>query len=203
MEDNLKTKYSENDLPSSSVASKTHKPDIRTKTPKRWECLAGEAFNDAKDYVVHDIILPAIRDLVYDTIGGVLYGSASRNRSVARPTSNTQYSTYYSMRNSRRYPSPGYDDRDIIYAAKARRSKTSYNDIIFNNRVEADEVLDVLLYNIEKYGRVSVADLLNECGIEPDYTDHDFGWDALGTARVARTRDGGYYLVLPKPISIK
>lgn len=75
--------------------------------------------------------------------------------------------------------------------------------IIFDNRGEAETVLEHMDDIIAKYGYCSIADLYDLVGYTSDYTDTKAGWtDLRGVSSITRDRYG-YTLKLPKPVTIK
>lgn len=74
---------------------------------------------------------------------------------------------------------------------------SSYNDIVFSNRGDAEEVLSGMLEILEHFEVVSVADLFDLAGFSFKYTDDKYGWTNLQDARVDRVC-GGYVIRLPK-----
>ena len=77
----------------------------------------------------------------------------------------------------------------------------SYNDIVFSNRGDAEEVLSEMLEILEHFEVVSVADLFDLAGFSFKYTDEKYGWTNLQDARVERVC-GGYTIRLPKATNI-
>ena len=73
----------------------------------------------------------------------------------------------------------------------------SYNDIVFSNRGDAEEVLSRMEELLERFEVVSVADLFDLAGFSFKYTDDKYGWTNLQDARVDRVC-GGYVIRLPK-----
>ena len=78
---------------------------------------------------------------------------------------------------------------------------SSTNDIIIENRGEAEDVLSRMDELIDQYGLVSVADLYDLVGINGNYTDNKYGWFNIRTASVVRVRDG-YMIKLPKAVPL-
>lgn len=174
----------------------------KVKTKKKTEIrkfadvfIAEDAAN-VKSYILMDVLVPAVKkaisDIVQDGVSMILYGSAnggSKNR-----YGNASYVSYrsYSDRDRR-------DDRRNDYARN--RSRYDFDDIILDDRGEAEEVLTRMDELIDTYGIVSVADLYDLVGISCDYTDNKYGWTNIRNAEAIRVRDG-YMLKLPKPLPI-
>lgn len=149
------------------------------------------SFLSAGEYVLKDILIPAVKntlsDIVQNTVDIILFGEARERRSRRDNNTYISYSSYA-------------DDRD-------RRQVYTYrnkiiDDIILDTRADAEDVIDNLIDYIDKYGVTTIADLYELIGKRAEYTDNDYGWKDLSTARVRPVREG-YLLELPRPISVK
>ena len=96
-----------------------------------------------------------------------------------------------------------YDDREHRDSGSGNRTRSGYeyDDIIIENRGEAEDVLSRMDELIDQYGLVSVADLYDLVGINGNYTDNKYGWFNIRTASVVRVRDG-YMIKLPKAVPL-
>ena len=154
--------------------------------------VPGDVAN-VKSYVIMDVLVPAVKkaisDIVTNGIDMILYGESGRTRKNG-PASRVPYSQYYDRDRVRR-------DREPV----APRANYSYNDILLDNRGEAEEVLARMDELVATYGMVSVADLNELVGITGNYTDNNYGWTNIKSAYVQRVRDG-YLLKLPRAIPI-
>lgn len=154
--------------------------------------VPGDVAN-VKSYVIMDVLVPAVKkaisDIVTNGIDMILYGESGRTRKSG-PASRVSYSQYYDRDRVRR-------DREPV----APRANYSYNDILLDNRGEAEEVLARMDELVATYGMVSVADLNDLVGITGNYTDNNYGWTNIKSAYVQRVRDG-YLLKLPRAIPI-
>lgn len=159
---------------------------VKTKKKNKFaNTFISEDISSVKEYILMDVLLPAIKKAISETITGgidmMLYGE-TRNRSTKG--SKVSYSKYY-------------DDRDRGYERRRTRIGYEYDDIVLESRAEAEEVLNSMDDLLERYGIVSVGDLYDLVGIQGNYTDNKYGWTSLRSASVHRTRDG-YLLKLPK-----
>lgn len=154
--------------------------------------VPGDVAN-VKSYVIMDVLVPAVKkaisDIVTNGIDMILYGESGRTRKNG-PASRVSYSQYYDRDRVRR-------DREPV----APRANYSYNDILLDNRGEAEEVLARMDELVATYGMVSVADLNDLVGITGNYTDNNYGWTNIKSAYVQRVHDG-YLLKLPRAIPI-
>ena len=146
-----------------------------------------ETGKDLADYVIFDIVIPGIKDAVANTVQRMLFGGSG----YAVPTKNhTNYSTYARVRNS--------EYRDAPPAlSRSSRATHRFDDIIFDERAEADLVLERLQDLIDTYGSATVADFYDLVGCSDDYTDRNWGWTSLRGAGIRRLRQG-YSLDLPR-----
>jgi hypothetical protein len=78
------------------------------------------------------------------------------------------------------------------------RAKHDFDEIVLDQRAEAEEVIDRLYDVVNKYEQATVADLYDLVGLSSTHTDHKWGWTDLRGAGVSRIRDG-YLLDLPDP----
>lgn len=183
---------------------------IRRKTPvgKRLAhtFLAGDA-KTAKQYVVFEVIIPSIRDMVVSSFNTwtekIIYGegrSPSR-RGGQGPLGRFDYnglSSRQSHQSSMRRD-PREDPRRPSMTRYARVTH-NFDEIILATRQEAEEVIDRLFDIISRYEACKVSDLYELVGETPAYTDDKWGWTDIRGAGVTRLpRGGGYLLDLPRP----
>lgn len=168
---------------------------VRSKKKNELNKLAdvfiAEDISNVKSYILQDIIIPAIKtaisDVVTNGIEMILYGETGKTKKST--SSRVSYRDYYSS-----------NDRKSSNSSASRRSY-SYDDIILDNRAEAEEVLVRMDELIEAYGVASVGDLYDLVGLTGDYTDNKYGWTNLRSAQAVRVRDG-YLLKLPKALPL-
>lgn len=155
--------------------------------------------DDAKgvfDYITFDVIIPAVKDLASDAFSQMvdrfLYGDSQRSssrRTSSRPSGSAGYVSY------NRFSSSRPDDRPPL----PRRATNDFDDLVFQTRAEALEVLDQMNDVIEKYGVVTQADVYEMAELSPQPIDHKWGWSDLSGARVTKVRDGHMILIPRKP----
>lgn len=161
---------------------------------KLAKAIFAEDVNDVKEYLVWDVLLPALKDTISDLfkkgIDAMLFGD-SRPNTVKRSgsTSKVSYSSYYEREKER---------KNRGYRRYNRRAGHSFDDVIFERRNDAENVLEQLVDITYQYGLCSVADFYELAGIDSEYTDEKWGWGELSEARVERVRNG-YIVNLPKP----
>ena len=152
------------------------------------------------DYLMWDVAIPAVKDLINNLVTNgisiLLYGNAKpRNIDRNRQVSRVSYGRYYEERTPRS-PSYSYNSRAAM----------SFADVTFKTRNEAEMVLSEMVECIDMYDFVRVSDFLTLSNVSEDeihFTDHNLGWDALGSVEVVPVHVHGgtrWALTLPKPI---
>lgn len=170
---------------------------VITKKKSKMSKIAGEFISDDANnvgsYIWKDVLVPTIKrtisDIITDGIDILLYGESRRGskRSTADRVSYTNYSS--------RDRGPARNDR---YALS---SGYSYDDIILENRGEAEDVLTRMDELMETYGLVRVADLFDLVGKSCSYTDNKYGWTNIRNAEIVRVREG-YLIKMPRAVPI-
>ena len=183
----------EANLPSEKKVEKVVTGKVITKKKssigKVADNFINEDMNNVKNYVLIDVLIPAIKkaisDIVTNGIDMILYGETGRSKK-----SSTSYIPYNKYSDNRR------DDR---YSGSGIRSRSAYyiDDIVLESRGEAERVLDQMDDILDVYKNVSVLDLYELCGIRTEPTDNKYGWTDLRNAEIIRVRDG-YLLKMPK-----
>lgn len=192
------------------IVTKTFKDSmvIRKKSPmKRFtESFLGEGVTNISGYIVNDILIPATKNIMSDSMGyffdslldgfeSLLFGEP-RSRHLRREINRGGQPLIRYDRISYKEP----DRRESMH--RRNRTRHDFDDIcIFKTRNAAIEVRDLLLERIETYGFATVANLYDLLDMTSNYTDEKYGWDNLSTSKIRPVREG-YLLVLPKPILI-
>lgn len=175
------------------IIAGTVKSKKKNEIQKFADVFISEDVTNVKSYILLDVLVPAIKkaisDIVTNGIDMILYGGSGGNKKSST-ASKVSYRNYYERENDRR----DYN---------SSRTKTGYNydDIILDNRGEAEDVLSRMDELISTYGLVSVADLYDLVGVTGNYTDNKYGWTDIRSAQVVRVRDG-YLIKLPKALPL-
>ena len=156
--------------------------------------------SNIKEYIVKDVIIPTIQktivDLVNDTTAMMFGVKPSRGGSSSSDR----------FRGATNYVS--YSDNGRSQNSRSSRNEGAYtigDDLFFDSKIDAENVLQAMFDIVETYDTVSVAELYECAGSNSrNYTDTRYGWSIkeLTGADVIRTRDG-YSIKLPKAICIK
>ena len=152
---------------------------------------------DAKSVGSHlfdEVVIPGLQRLLSDAVKNGIDWIIWGIKGGSKPSSgvgNVSYSKYY--------------DRTRPPVAPASYSKPAaytINEVTFDNRGEAEEVLMRLCEEIDRYQMVSIADFYDMISQKHSYTDLKYGWKDLSTAEVVRARDG-YSIRFPKVIPLE
>lgn len=171
---------------------KVIKGDVKTSSTKKNK-IASEFVKEepsyVRDYIVGEVILPAVKNLVADIINNAtqmfLFGKVSGR----------------SDRDSRtRYSSRAYECDDRPRQARDRYNSVyrDFSDIVMSSRADAVTVLNDLKDQIEDYGCATVANFYELVGEDSTSNDNKYGWTNLSRAYVDSVR-GGYIIEFPKP----
>lgn len=163
------------------------------------EMFLADSEQSVMDYVIGDILVPALKDMVVDAVsegfarkinGGDGRGSRRRSSSggaFSSPSNRVDYSRYSSTPRREERPS------------RRTRESDDFNDIVLETRRDAERVIDTLITYVGNYQVATVADLFELVGEPSHHTDQKWGWTNLDTAGIRRINSNSYQLVLPKP----
>lgn len=151
-----------------------------------------EDVDSVKSFIFTDVLIPALKKLVWDVITGgtdmALFGGSGNTGKKRNNAGRVSYRSYYDDKRDRR--------------STPVRNGYDFDDIVLDNRGEAEEVLTAMDEIIEVYGVVSVLDFYDLVGVSSTPTDNKYGWTNIRSAKIVRMRDGGYIIKLPKALPI-
>ena len=194
---NEKKTASEMTKPDEKRAEKIVHGKVKTKENgmrKLTDIFISEDVSNVKNYILFDVVVPALKKAIYDLVVGTLDMSLYGGRgSGKRPTADrVSYRDYNDI--SRR------DNRS--YDSTRTNSGYSYDDIVLETRGEAEAVLSRMDEIMEEYNIVRVADLYDLVGVTGDYTDNNYGWTNIRNAKIVHVRDG-YKIDMPRALPIR
>lgn len=153
--------------------------------------------HEARDYVVRDVLVPGLLDILYDGItrgvGRIIYGEKgavvrSKNKSSVDYSGIRRLSDGEVLNRRKESPVVGIYD---------------YNEIELATKADADRLLDSMCEYLDIHDIISVADMYSMANYKSDnYTDNYWGWDSLAGSHVTRSSDG-WTLVLPRVKNLK
>lgn len=166
----------------------------KSEVHKFADIFFAEDINAVKGYIVYDVMIPALKKMIQETVDIFLYGEKgkSRDHNTRAYSSNSRasYEKYYDK--DRR------DDREPNRA----KAGFQFDDILFDTRGDAEAVLREMEELLDRFRVASVMDLYSAAGLTCDYTYNKYGWSDLRNAEVVRTRDNDYVIKLPKAMLI-
>lgn len=163
----------------------------------RASIVSGEAGQGIWQFVVMEVLIPAAKNMVTDTVSmmgdavseGVRQAMFGETRTRSGPA-RTSYISYNRVRRSPSVPEYGT-------ITPRARSQHDFDDVILASRGEAEEVLDRLHELVDQYGVATVEDYYDLVGISGQFTDVKWGWNDLRSATIRHVH-GGYLLALPR-----
>lgn len=175
------------------VVSGSVKSRKKSEIRKFADVFIQEDVGNVKSYILIDVLVPALKKTISDVVtNGVdilLYGESGNTKK--RGSSKVSYRSYYDNKAEER--------RD--YGYNRMRTGYDYDDVVLDNRGEAEEVLLRMDELVATYGIVSVADFYDLVGVTCNYTDNKYGWTDVRNASVVRVHDG-YRIRLPKALPL-
>lgn len=176
------------------IVSGTVKSKKKGEIHKFADIFISEDAGNVKSYIFMDVLIPAVKkaisDIVTNGIDMILYGESGRTKKNSG-ASKISYRSYYDRENEGKRDR-GYSTGKMTY---------DYDDIILDNRGEAEEVLLKMDELIDNYGLISVADFYDLVGVTGDYTANKYGWTDIRSAKVLHVRDG-YMIKLPRALPL-
>lgn len=161
------------------------------------ESFAGDDAPTVGQYVVFDVVMPAVKSMVVDVVSQgierLLYGDTGRSR-TSGGNGRRQF-TDYSSRSSSRVGRP--DPRETTRATGI----DGYRDLQFETRADAELVIDRMRDQLQEYGVCTVA-YLYECAnvtAVTNFQDNKWGWFDLRGVGIRGTLRSGYIIDLPRP----
>lgn len=177
------------------VAGKvTAKP--KSGVAKFFENFFAEDIRKVGDYVVKDVVMPTVKDTIWTIIARgserLIFGEVGHSPKNSKlPFIN--YNGLFKSNAPTQTPT-----------VNSSSSQYSVDNIILEDRGDAEKVLTAMNAHIAEFGEVSISTLYEFIG-EPigDFMCTRWGWRSLNTAGIMRTSNGGYKLDLPRPVSLK
>lgn len=179
---------------------------VRRKRPigKRIkETFLGGDSKSVFEYVVQDVFIPAVRDMIADAgqqgLERMLYGEARSvgRRSGVRPGDPRRHTNYNGI--SRPTAPARFEERNLSRRARATHD---FGEIVLATRPEAEAVLEGLFALLDQYEVATVSDLYEMVGESSQFTDRNWGWTDLRGSDIRRIREG-YLLDLPRPEDVR
>lgn len=167
------------------------------------ETFFGGTGRGAAEYAVSDVVVPGIRDMLFEAfqsgLDHLFYGDRSSGSGRRRSTASSMTSQALGHVAYDAVVKPTRATQQTRTLSKRSRARHNLAELTISTRQEAEEVIDRMFDILSASGDVTVADLYSLTGVRPDHTDNKWGWYNLKGAKAVRLRQGGYLLDLPEP----
>ena len=167
---------------------------------KLSETFFGDDTRSVGDYILHDVLIPAMKSTLSDMVGGgiemLLFGE--RKSSGGSRIFRDRDRSYVPYNRMGRRDDSIYERRSM---SRTARTRFDFDDITLETRGEAEDVLSHLADLIQDYDVASVGDYYDLLGIESNFTDNKYGWTNIADGYIERVRNG-YSIRLPRPREI-
>lgn len=159
-------------------STKITEPITSNVTIKKKGLFGNKLFSeDAKSvgaHVIDTVFLPSIKKLISDAVKNaidwLIYGTKGSGSSNVSGIRNVTYTNYNGISRS----TPQSLRSDIF----------SFEEFEFEERSDAELVLQELRNDVARYGMASVSDYYDLISQKSDYTSQKYGWRNLDTAQV-------------------
>ena len=187
------------------IVEGTVTPQKKTWTKRVLGMIIAEDARNLGPYILNDVLVPALKDMMFDMVQSAAsktFGVDIRRPTATSPTrfvsgqpsSNRQFVTPHTNYNAASRPAATRPPSGISPVAAAG---FSFEDLAFEDRGQAERVLDRMQELVSEYEVVSVSELYDLVGISADFIHQKWGWFDLRGTQVTRSRSGGYILALP------
>lgn len=178
------------------------KPNVFKRTARS---MVADDVQNVGDFVVTDILVPALRNLLYDVIvggaGRTIFGNAQARRPGVNPglfgTAQNLKTAYHNVSSGGGQAAPAQAG-----LTKQAQARFDFSEVSLTDHSEALYIIELLKQRTADYGVASVADFYDLLGHTGAFTDQNWGWHDLSMAKVHQNR-AGFVLDLPQPIPLK
>lgn len=171
--------------------------EMRTRKQSIFRRFADIFFNpepeNPQEYILTNIIIPAIRGMFADALISTIEMKFGSRRTTST-SSKTSYNGYYKASSSNKPTTTSLDEPNRFLTTRGRKG---FEEIIAENRGDAQDVLDQLIENLKDFDHATVSEYYEAAGIPCDnFTYNNYGWTDLSGARIERV-NGGYLIKMP------
>ena len=168
---------------------------------KIFDTFTAGNIKDAKNYVVGDVIVPGILDMLCDGIvrgaGRLIYGEKGSPRD-RKKKSGTDYSGIRRLSDGESWTNSKPKQKESIIT-----DICDYNEVELETKADATRLLDSMCDYLDYHDIITVADMYHMAGYEGgDYTNEYWGWDSLVGAEIVRSGNA-WTLSLPRVKNVR
>lgn len=192
MEDFKSRKQSEERKHPEPVVSGETSVKKKSDLKKVLDAFISEDLENIKSYIIFDVIAPSIKNAISNIIKNgtdmLLFGRVGDSSSFKPAGSKISYGSYFM----------GSTQRPQTQA----RRLDDFDDVLFNDRRDAEAVLTAMYDMMNQYGIVTILDLYEFARVENNnFMANKYGWTDLRGASIVHVRDG-WIIKMPKPMPI-
>lgn len=152
---------------------------------KFTDIFISDDIDNVKEYIFYDIMIPAAKKFLSDTVDTILFGGSRRSgNTLTDRVSFRDYNKSYR--------------RDAGHRERSSNSRGTFDDVVFETRGDAEAVLMGMDELMDTYKVVSISDFNELAGVDGKFTDSNYGWMNISSAKVVPIRGGGYVIKMPK-----
>ena len=156
---------------------------------------------NVKSYVIDDVVIPGIKrailDAICNSVSMLFYGDTrgSYFDDSPRRRSYRSYSSMYEPRQRR-------ERRAVEEPARRYSDLDATDEIEYETKGSADDVIKELNEIIDVYGLASVADFYEASRCSCDHVCNNYGWTNIDGAVAHMKPNGKWMLIMPKSMPI-
>jgi len=163
----------------------------KTRLGRLKDSIIAESLDNVVSYLWTDVFIPSLKSFLADAgtkgINRLLYGKAAENKQIN--TSRISYGSYFGN-NSVKIGEPS---RPLVNS-----SVFDYDSIYFNDRGDAEAVLESMCEMLDTFQVVTVGDMYDLANVSTsNYMVNSYGWTSLSGAKVMGSANG-YFIRFPK-----
>jgi hypothetical protein len=194
--------------PKDKVIKGTAKLEKKSAGKKVIDFLFSDKLDAIGNYLGYYILGPSLKELIFKLVTGATQMALFGGNAAVTNNTNSNYIPGYGYQPGRRDPltynnasNPGYA-QPIGY----QQQRVALGDISFDTKDDAWLVLDRMGREIQRYGKVRVADYYNFAGVtgqESNWALQSSGWYMLGDAHPMMRTDGRWVIEFPPVQSLR
>lgn len=164
-----------------------HNVQVRKKTPlqKFADAFIAEDLQSVKTYVVKDLLIPGLKRMFLSSLEMLLNGKGYNRQKSQQAVTTVSYRDYYDK------PKPQTPPSDY----------TSFEDLIYEDRGDAEYVRDQMIDILNRYRVVRVSDMFELSKRPSPFTANRYGWTDMTLAKVIPV-SGGYMIKMPRAMPL-
>lgn len=190
--------------PKEKIIKGNAKLEKKSAGKKVVDFLFSDKIDSIGNYIAYNVLGPGLKELIYRMTTGALQMALFGGNSVASGGSYIPGMGYQSARrdpvNYNGMSNPGWAQPQPGYAP----NRVGMNDISFDSKDDAWLVLDRMGRDVQRYGKVRLADFYTYAGIsgqEGNWTLQANGWYNLADAHPMMRTDGRWVIEFP-PVQV-